>query len=129
MAGGEGLGGGRVGGRHRGGGGEHHQEGPTWSCSCGRYILSIYCCIQTLLLDTSYVLGAVEVVDVPESQILMAGLVDSHVHINEPGRTAWEGWVDLSRSAGKLELNDFSQVQHGDPGCCRRGRHHPGVWT
>ena len=37
--------------------------------------------------------GAVEVVDVPESRILMAGLVDSHVHINEPGRTAWEGWV------------------------------------
>ena len=110
MAGGEGLGGGRVGGRHRGGGGEHHQEGPTWSCSCGRYILSIYCCIQTLLLDTSYVLGAVEVVDVPESQILMAGLVDSHVHINEPGRTAWEGWVDLSRSAGKLDLTDFSFV-------------------
>ena len=41
------------------------------------------------------VLGAVEVVDVPESRILMAGLVDSHVHINEPGRTAWEGWVGL----------------------------------
>ena len=38
-----------------------------------------------------HVLGAVEVFDVPEDQILMAGLVDSHVHINEPGRTAWEG--------------------------------------
>ena len=23
--------------------------------------------------------------------ILMPGLVDSHVHINEPGRTDWEG--------------------------------------
>ena len=43
---------------------------------------------KILLLDVS---GAVEVVDVPKSQILMAGLVDSHVHINEPGRTAWEG--------------------------------------
>ena len=37
-----------------------------------------------------------EVVDVPGDRILMAGLVDSHVHINEPGRTAWEGEVDLN---------------------------------
>ena len=33
----------------------------------------------------------VEVVDVGED-VLMPGLVDSHVHINEPGRTDWEGF-------------------------------------
>ena len=25
---------------------------------------------------------------------VMAGLVDSHVHINEPGRTEWEGFFE-----------------------------------
>ena len=38
----------------------------------------------------------VEVVDVGED-ILMPGLVDSHVHINEPGRTAWEGFNTATR--------------------------------
>merc|ERR1719412_2137271 len=40
----------------------------------------------------------VEVVDVGED-ILMPGLVDSHVHINEPGRTAWEGFNTATRAA------------------------------
>ena len=31
--------------------------------------------------------------------VLMPGLVDSHVHINEPGRTAWEGFDTATRAA------------------------------
>ena len=31
--------------------------------------------------------------------ILMPGLVDTHVHINEPGRTEWEGFYSATRSA------------------------------
>lgn len=30
---------------------------------------------------------------------LMAGVVDSHVHVNEPGRTAWEGYVTATEAA------------------------------
>ncbi len=30
---------------------------------------------------------------------LLPGLVDSHVHVNEPGRTDWEGWATASRAA------------------------------
>ncbi|CAH2259173.1 jg9996 [Pararge aegeria aegeria] len=30
---------------------------------------------------------------------LMAGGVDSHVHVNEPGRTTWEGYVTATRAA------------------------------
>lgn len=30
---------------------------------------------------------------------LMPGLVDSHVHINEPGRTHWEGFETMTRAA------------------------------
>ena len=37
-----------------------------------------------------------EVVDVGDD-ILMPGLVDSHVHINEPGRTDWEGFRTATR--------------------------------
>lgn len=32
-------------------------------------------------------------------RVLMPGLVDSHVHINEPGRTEWEGFATATRAA------------------------------
>jgi len=31
--------------------------------------------------------------------IVMPGIVDTHVHINEPGRTEWEGFTSATRSA------------------------------
>jgi allantoinase len=31
--------------------------------------------------------------------VLMPGLVDTHVHINEPGRTDWEGFASATRAA------------------------------
>ncbi|MGH8914710.1 MAG: allantoinase AllB [Acidimicrobiia bacterium] len=31
--------------------------------------------------------------------VIMPGLVDSHVHVNEPGRTDWEGFVTATRAA------------------------------
>jgi allantoinase len=31
--------------------------------------------------------------------IVMPGLIDAHVHFNEPGRTDWEGWATGSRAA------------------------------
>src|SRR3989441_10947566 len=34
----------------------------------------------------------------PES-IVMPGLVDTHVHVNEPGRTNWEGFRTATRAA------------------------------
>jgi len=40
----------------------------------------------------------VSVVDAGES-IVMPGLVDTHVHINEPGRTEWEGFETGTRAA------------------------------
>jgi len=33
------------------------------------------------------------------SSVVMPGLVDSHVHINEPGRTEWEGFRSATRAA------------------------------
>src|ERR687889_1973030 len=31
--------------------------------------------------------------------VLLPGLVDSHVHVNEPGRTRWEGFASATRAA------------------------------
>src|SRR4029077_14306252 len=31
--------------------------------------------------------------------VVMPGLVDTHVHINEPGRTDWEGFETATRAA------------------------------
>jgi len=39
-----------------------------------------------------------EVLDYGE-QVIMPGLVDSHVHINEPGRTEWEGFNTATQAA------------------------------
>lgn len=39
------------------------------------------------------------VVEVPAGAVLLPGLVDTHVHINEPGRTAWEGFATATAAA------------------------------
>ncbi|MFJ3033240.1 allantoinase AllB [Curtobacterium pusillum] len=36
---------------------------------------------------------------VPDGQVLLPGLVDTHVHVNEPGRTEWEGFASATRAA------------------------------
>ncbi len=32
-------------------------------------------------------------------EVLIPGLVDTHVHVNEPGRTEWEGFATATRAA------------------------------
>jgi allantoinase len=39
-----------------------------------------------------------DLVDAGDS-VVMPGLVDSHVHVNEPGRTEWEGYETATRAA------------------------------
>src|SRR5215204_5929268 len=40
----------------------------------------------------------VSLVDAGDAAV-MSGLVDSHVHVNEPGRTEWEGFATATRAA------------------------------
>jgi len=40
-----------------------------------------------------------ELIDVGEGAVVMPGLVDTHVHVNEPGRTEWEGFATATRAA------------------------------
>jgi len=60
---------------------------------------------------------------VRDESVIMPGLVDSHVHINEPGRTHWEGFVTATRAAAAggvttlvdMPLNSIppTTTQHG----------------
>src|SRR5215470_5736310 len=43
--------------------------------------------------------GAGGVVALGDDEVLLPGLVDSHVHVNEPGRTDWEGFATATRAA------------------------------
>ena len=43
-----------------------------------------------------------DAVEVPDDQILLPGLVDSHVHVNEPGRTEWEGFATATAAAAAV---------------------------
>ncbi len=40
-----------------------------------------------------------QVVDLADDEILLPGLVDTHVHVNEPGRTEWEGFATATAAA------------------------------
>src|SRR5437660_11120217 len=40
-----------------------------------------------------------EIVEAGEDSVVMPGLVDTHVHVNEPGRTDWEGFETATRAA------------------------------
>ena len=42
-----------------------------------------------------------------DDEVLLPGLVDTHVHVNEPGRTEWEGFVAASRAAAAGGVTTF----------------------
>ena len=44
-------------------------------------------------------IDSAEHVDLTVDEVLLPGLVDTHVHVNEPGRTEWEGFASATRAA------------------------------
>jgi len=44
-------------------------------------------------------LEAPRIVELAADEVLLPGLVDTHVHVNEPGRTEWEGFASATRAA------------------------------
>jgi allantoinase len=44
-------------------------------------------------------LAATRYVELADDEALLPGLVDSHVHVNDPGRTDWEGFTTATRAA------------------------------
>jgi allantoinase len=60
-----------------------------------------------VIVEEGRIAAVCDPADVPEGAathalgelVLLPGLVDSHVHINEPGRTEWEGFATATRAA------------------------------
>ena len=50
-------------------------------------------------LDAQLPPGAEPDVVLADDEVLLPGLVDTHVHVNEPGRTEWEGFDSATRAA------------------------------
>ena len=51
----------------------------------------------------------------PTTRRCFPGIVDSHVHVNEPGRTDWEGFASATRAAaagGVTTLDRHAAQQH-----------------
>jgi allantoinase len=44
-------------------------------------------------------LAAGRVIELNDDEVLMPGVVDTHVHVNDPGRTEWEGFTSATRAA------------------------------
>lgn len=44
-------------------------------------------------------LDGTEIIELADDETLIPGLVDTHVHVNEPGRTEWEGFASATRAA------------------------------
>ncbi len=44
-------------------------------------------------------LTGTQVLELQDDEVLLPGLVDTHVHVNEPGRTDWEGFETATRAA------------------------------
>ncbi|HET7306170.1 MAG TPA: allantoinase AllB [Segeticoccus sp.] len=40
-----------------------------------------------------------QTVELADDEVLLAGVVDTHVHVNDPGRTEWEGFASATRAA------------------------------
>ncbi|MCE4026935.1 MULTISPECIES: allantoinase AllB [unclassified Microbacterium] len=40
-----------------------------------------------------------EIIELADDETLIPGLVDTHVHVNEPGRTEWEGFSSATKAA------------------------------
>ena len=55
--------------------------------------------------------------------VVMPGLVDTHVHINEPGRTEWEGfWTATQAAAASGVTTLIDMPLNSIPGNNHRGR-------
>lgn len=52
----------------------------------------------------------VDAITLQDDEVLLPGLVDTHVHVNEPGRTSWEGFrtaTDAAAAGGVTTLIDM----------------------
>lgn len=80
--------------------------------------------------------AACQIVDVGDA-VVMPGVVDTHVHVNEPGRTEWEGFFTATRAAAAggttalvdMPLNSIPPTTTVDALCAKRASASDGCWV
>lgn len=80
--------------------------------------------------------GGIAVADVGD-HVLMPGIVDTHVHVNEPGRTEWEGFETATRAAAAggvttlvdMPLNSLPVTTHRDALHAKLDAASPRLWV
>ena len=75
------------------------QDGPSQSVRFRSASIHIKQGVITAIAGYDDVPAGCAVESADEGAIVMPGLVDTHVHINEPGRTEWEGFATATRAA------------------------------
>lgn len=65
----------------------------------GERAAAVHCEDGRITAVTSFDDAPGAAVTLPDDEVLLPGLVDSHVHVNEPGRTEWEGFASATRAA------------------------------
>ena len=57
--------------------------------------------LKEIILYLLYVILSIRnIIEVPPGLVMMAGLVDTNVHIQDPGRGDWEGFAAATKAAG-----------------------------
>jgi allantoinase len=82
-------------------------------------------------------LDAARTEELPGDQVLVPGLVDTHVHVNEPGRTEWEGFATATRAAAAggvttvidMPLNSLPPTVSAAALRAKRAAASPRVWV
>ncbi len=81
--------------------------GATWALRSRRVVTPSGVLDAAVLVSGEKIVAVVAPGDIPPScpvedvfdRVVLPGLVDAHVHINEPGRTEWEGFETATRAA------------------------------
>ena len=55
-------------------------------------------------------LPAASTITLRDDEVLLPGMVDTHVHVNEPGRTEWEGFATATRAAAAGGAAPFTRA-------------------
>jgi len=82
-------------------------NGPMWALRSKRVVTRREVVDAAVLISGEKIVAVVAPGDIPSSclvedaldRVVLPGLVDAHVHINEPGRTEWEGFETATRAA------------------------------
>ena len=67
--------------------------------SIGARSIHVYDGVIQSVRDYDEIDGDCELVQADDTSVIMPGLVDTHVHVNSPGRTEWEGFEHATEAA------------------------------